>query len=278
MLFKSTPEDSDKPDKFHTALSSEGYSVDTIPVITFKFCNLHFLEERLKDPSKYTGIVFTSQRCIQAIQNCVLQESCKPEWDSHLREVWSRKRIFCVGPATTEKALELFAPPSSDTPNIQNACKVETGNEATAESLANRIVEVLDESSEKHLAVLYPCGNLKRDALQNILTEGGVETHPLIVYETVENPDLKLILESKSNVLSDFTPFVFFSPSGINSTLPYWKPQICNGKRSLVALGPTTKAAILQIPDVDESNVCQCEAPTPQALIKLLKQNDCIKS
>lgn len=67
--------------------------------------------------------------------------------------------------------------------------------------------------------LLLPCGNIKTDTLENLLTQGGVETEAVEVYETVACSGLQTIL---SNALSQYQPsyIVYFSPSGVDATLP----------------------------------------------------------
>jgi hypothetical protein len=71
---------------------------------------------------------------------------------------------------------------------------------------------------------------------------------------------------------SSTTPFVFFSPSGLNYTLRHGKNFIIGKNRPLIALGPTTRDAILKIDGVNRNNVFQCDTPSPEGLVKCLLQ------
>lgn len=70
--------------------------------------------------------------------------------------------------------------------------------------------------------VLMPCGNLSKDTISKILQDNGVASDTVQVYETVAHPDLendlKLVIDNFT-----FNIIIYFSPSGINATMPLLK-------------------------------------------------------
>ena len=69
--------------------------------------------------------------------------------------------------------------------------------------------------------LLFPCGNLKRDTLPSKLSDGGINVKPIMVYETKTHHLLEKTLYEIIKQRSSFPEIViYFSPSGVQSTLP----------------------------------------------------------
>lgn len=268
ILFKSSREDVSQPDKFQTALVSANYVPEIIPVITFNFCNLDALFRKLQSPQGYQGIIFSSPRTVVSIEKAILAHSSSSSDAKTLLKFWedATKKIFCVGRATAECAQKLF-------PNSKN---IVTSPQENAESLGRQIVEVLRTegfcNNEQKPLFLFPAGNLKTDTLENILSSGNIGTDNLVVYETVENPELDGLVFNL--IVDNNTPFVFFSPSGVQSVLKHGKDLILTKDRPLIAIGPTTRDSILKLEGVNAKNVFVCEAPSSEGVIKCLKGVD----
>lgn len=82
---------------------------------------------------------------------------------------------------------------------------------------------VLDKASYVK-PFLYPHGNLKSDTLFEELKKEGVCLDGILIYKTVDNPDLDkefLFATDNLSVLPEYV--VFFSPSGVQSVLNYIK-------------------------------------------------------
>ncbi|OXA50871.1 uroporphyrinogen-III synthase [Folsomia candida] len=254
LLFKSTQES--QPDKFESALISATHlnaTPQTVPVITFNFINLDQLGQKLESHGDYTGIIFSSPRCVSAVEKA-------SQSDPNLVQIWGTKQIFCVGRSTAECASKLF----------NNSLNIVTSRDENAESLGHQIVQDC-KMSEKKSRLLYPCGNLKTGTIQNILTAStsNVDTDTVVVYETVENPQLGQLMSNLS--IEEDSPFVFFSPSGLNYAIRHAKEMIVCDHRPLIAIGGTTKDALLKIGGVVDSNVLQCESPSPETLVKCVE-------
>lgn len=70
--------------------------------------------------------------------------------------------------------------------------------------------------------LLFPCADMKRNLLQDTLTEAGIIVDSVTSYRTIPNPHLNLLLREKFNN-RDAKPcvLIFFSPSGVNAVLPH---------------------------------------------------------
>ena len=62
------------------------------------------------------GLIFTSPRCVESIWKCIQgSEETTSAWNRNLKVKWASKRVFCVGPSTAQRVLDLFngdAPPN----------------------------------------------------------------------------------------------------------------------------------------------------------------------
>lgn len=66
---------------------------------------------------------------------------------------------------------------------------------------------------------MFPCGNLKKETLQQRLKEHNIELDPVTVYETKQNEHLEeelCILTKDFTCISEYV--IFFSPSGVHFT------------------------------------------------------------
>lgn len=69
-----------------------------------------------------------------------------------------------------------------------------------------------------------PHGNLKTDTLSRELGQYGISLENVLVYETVANPDIeKEIIETTHNYQNIPEFIVFFSPSGVSSSINFLK-------------------------------------------------------
>jgi len=109
-----------------------------------------------------------------------------------------------------------------------------------------------------------------------MLSLNNLNTDSIVVYETVENPNLNSILAEKASEMGatcDKSPFVFFSPSGITFSSKYLPSSILvENNRPLVALGPATREALLtNVPGVNSDNIFQARYPTSEGLLEVLE-------
>lgn len=123
--------------------------------------------------------------------------------------------------------------------------KIFSGNK-TAADLEQFFIK---HKNEKYL---FPCSNIRNNAVPDILKKNGIALTEAIMYETVP-ADLSDLTEVFYDIIC------FFSPSGVHSLVhnfPEWKQ---NNTR-LAAFGPTTAKAIR-----DLGLILDIEAPLPNA-------------
>lgn len=65
---------------------------------------------------------------------------------------------------------------------------------------------------------------MKTDTLNNALEQAGINVESILVYDTIPHPDMEnQIAELSENFQSIPEYIVFFSPSGLNSSINYLK-------------------------------------------------------
>ncbi|KAK4293485.1 hypothetical protein Pmani_033822 [Petrolisthes manimaculis] len=243
-LLKSS-EDSDS--RYVDTLQRSGMTAVTVPVLTFTFCNKDTLKAALEKPQDHSGIIFTSQRAVEAVSQIY---SNMPAAHHH---AWSEKKVFVIGDAT-QRAVQA---------HLKLSCiGQESGN---AKQLAPIIIR---ETKAFDKPLLYPCGNLGRDELPRLLAQEDRDFRALTTYQTSQHPQLKQCIQNLKSSGKLPKVMVFFSPSGVNFTLPVLESVGVNitGVK-FVAIGPTTNTALVEH-NIPVSGVCP--TPTPEGVIHVL--------
>lgn len=243
VLFKS---ESDQPDKFVKVLEEKNFDVRSIHCLSFQFTNQEKLREKLRRFDDYEGIIFTSQRSVQAVQKATEENS------ENILSGWMEKRNYSVGESTSEFAQSLL--------NLGTDGK-ESGN---AQNLASLMIRNHNGIASKPF--LFPSGNLKQDILEMSLKRHAINVESLEVYQTIQHPNLDESIEDLKTTKIDF--IVYFSPSGIKFSLPILKKyQIELSVIKMIAIGPSTKKVL------DENDLqCfrMCTKPSPESLLEAL--------
>lgn len=99
LLLKSQKGDNQN-DKYENCLVENGFSVKQCKTLIFNFINLDCLEVKLSCPHQYEGIIFSSPRCVQAVNL-----AAKKRQQDILKQ-WQSKDNFGVGEATYKEAIE----------------------------------------------------------------------------------------------------------------------------------------------------------------------------
>ncbi|XP_021922928.1 uroporphyrinogen-III synthase-like isoform X2 [Zootermopsis nevadensis] len=197
LLFRAPTDDIDGDyDPYRTKLEEAGLRTKNVTVLDFEYCNLHVLEQKIKNPSLFSGLVFTSPRAVRAVACIKDAKSLLGGWQNH--------PVFVVGEGTSnvlKKLLHLNGKGST------------TGN---ASALADEIFQ----SKYEH-PLLFPCGNLKRDELSTKLSSKHIRVIAVTVYQTHVHPQLEQRLDEIVLQNSGFPEtVVYFSPSGMKYTIP----------------------------------------------------------
>uniref|UniRef100_A0A673CKY5 Uroporphyrinogen-III synthase n=1 Tax=Sphaeramia orbicularis TaxID=375764 RepID=A0A673CKY5_9TELE len=246
LLLKEPRDGESGPDPYIKELASHGHKATLIPVLSFKFVSLNTLTDKIFQPEKHGGLIFTSPRAVEAVKMCI--EERKEEWGSSVKDKWNTKSIYVVGKATAALVRGLGLNPVGE----------DTG---TADVLSRVIIEREDTNIPP---LFFPCGSIKREVLPTALRESGVPLETLTVYQTAEHPDLEKNLNNYFTEQGVPASIAFFSPSGVKFCLEVVRKlsrerltqiKVCfplssycvTGIRlsvSFAAIGPTTRDAM----------------------------------
>lgn len=256
VLLLKEPRDGDSgPDPYMKELTSYGHKPTLIPVLSFKFVSLNALSDRLVQPEKHGGLIFTSPRAVEAVRMCLEGNNRREVWSNTVKDKWNEKSIYVVGKATAALVQELGLIPQGE----------ETGN---ADVLSRFILEREDTSI---LPLFFPCGSIKREVLPTALRENGVPLETLTVYQTAEHPDLEKNLTDYFSEQGVPASIAFFSPSGVKFCLEVVR-RLAGEKLNEIkfaAIGPTTADAMV----AEGLRVsCSAEKPTAQDLAARIAQ------
>lgn len=217
--------ESDSTDSYTCLLRENNFNPIFIPTLEFRFKNLDQLQEKLQSPDKFSGIIFTSPRSVEACEQALSKLETK------IDRKWTELHNYCVGDVThnlVHTALDL------------NARGKHTGN---ANNLAEFIFENL-EGARLESPFLFPCGNLRQDTLQLKLLDYGYAIESVEVYETVAHSALEENLR-EALVNQQIEYIAFFSPSGVNCTnAALQKLGISLSDYKLIAIGPSTRKGL----------------------------------
>ncbi|OWF51001.1 Uroporphyrinogen-III synthase [Mizuhopecten yessoensis] len=249
LLLKSGKGDQDE-DPYQKLLTNAGFNTVLCPVLTFDFLNLDLYEDQLSKPDEYSAIVFTSQQAVKATE--MVLDSLSGEGMQPL----DRWTCFVVGQATATEARRLgFLPQGKDS--------------GSAEVLSEII---LKDVRPKSKPILYPCGNLKRDTLPKKMKENGVDLHEVTVYRTIPRDDIEKCIHDI--VRTEGTPsyMVFFSPSGVEATLPVLESSwFAKDHVKYISIGRTTSQAMSNHL-VPVTGVCS--HPDPHSLLETIRTDN----
>ena len=119
-------------------------------------------------------------------------------------------------------------------------------------------------------ALLYPCSEIARETLPQILATDGIKIQKLVVYRTLASKTLE------DDLLKVIKPppqiFVFFSPSAVEHVITLLKKQTSVlDDVKVVAIGPVTGQALREAGiKVDAIS----DKPEPIALLRAIEEAD----
>nr|CBN81562.1 Uroporphyrinogen-III synthase [Dicentrarchus labrax] len=246
LLLKEPRDEESRPDPYIKELASYGHKATLIPVLSFKFVSLNTLSDKVFQPEKHGGLVFTSPRAVEAVKMCLEAEERRREWNSSVKDKWNTKSIYVVGKATAALVRSLGLNPLGE----------DTG---TAQVLSSVII---DREDTNILPLFFPCGSIRREVLPKALRDNGVPLETLTVYQTAEHPELEKNLKNYFTEQGTPASIAFFSPSGVKFCLEAVRrlsgEQLTQIK--FAAIGPTTQDAMTA-----EGLCVSCAAEKPTA-------------
>lgn len=193
------------------ALNQSGFDTQTLPVLTFEYTEQDALYKSLKYPDRYTGLIFTSPRAVEAFGRAFPGTGIG-------KTGWENKVLFAVGPRTAAAIRSLGYEPEGES----------TGS---AEQLAAYILKQHTGGT-----LLFLCGDRRRDVLPSLLREAGVRTEEIVAYRTC----LRTLRAWPGDKKPDWV--VFFSPSGLEAIRK--SPEISLEGLSIAAIGSVTAEAV----------------------------------
>ncbi|MDQ2720920.1 MAG: uroporphyrinogen-III synthase [Bacteroidota bacterium] len=174
---------------------------------------------------KIPYVVFTSANAVDAVKNYL-----------HHGDTWyvPNWNVFCLS-GKTKDSLHPHISPKNIIGIAENSSK-----------LAQKIIEY------EIKGIIFFCGNKRRNELPDILKKAGVKVHEIVVYETIETPDITT--ENLDGIL-------FFSPSAVKS---FFSVNQLNKKIICFAIGKTTADAIKEYTD---NKIIISESPTQEMML-----------
>ncbi|CAK7245906.1 MAG: uroporphyrinogen-III synthase [Sporothrix thermara] len=256
---------------------------------------------------QYGGMIFTSQRAVEAFGEIVKQGHAPPQVDAgpgwpHLQDV----PIYSVGPATTRalRAVEQEPPlqvSGEHTGNGEDLAYYIQEDYAgwrrpqavAADSPADSPTEAETETAAQSsplLPLLFLVGEKRRDIIPKVLMGGGTDAGPprigvdeVVVYGTGVMPSFAHDFERQLEATQDCAVrwVVVFSPTGCDSmlkALDLLDPETDKARETvdrpratyIATIGPTTRA-YLQDTFGFEPDVCADE-PSPEGILRGIAQ------
>ncbi|MEQ2210142.1 hypothetical protein XENOCAPTIV_008905 [Xenoophorus captivus] len=111
LVLKEPRDEESGPDPYVKELESHGHKATLIPVLSFKFVSLNTFSDKLFQPEKYGGLIFTSPRAVEAVKMCLEAEERRGEWNKSIKDKWNTKSIYVVGKATAASVQSLGLKP-----------------------------------------------------------------------------------------------------------------------------------------------------------------------
>lgn len=181
-------------------------TIDTVSLINIKKHVTNEVVKKIELLSRETAtVVFTSMNAVEILVELLPVNALIPHWN-----------IYCIGGATFTLVKKYW-------PYDHVAY---TAKDAT--ELAQRII------ADKIEKIVFFCGNKRREELPGLLQQANIVVDELIVYETIETPEV---------VVKNYDGILFFSPSAVYS---YFSGNTPSEKTILFAIGNTTANAIKQ--------------------------------
>ncbi|CAJ2508580.1 Uu.00g136060.m01.CDS01 [Anthostomella pinea] len=277
---KSTP--TDAYEELFSTPRREGFHFDPtfVPVLQHQFeeDGMQSVRSLIQDKkinsgssSAYGGLIFTSQRAVEAFAKLVDEGKGNSQWP-HLQDI----PIYSVGPATT-RALKAIP----QTPPLQIFGEHTGNGEALAHYMFEHYGEWYKERQTKP-PLLFPVGEQRRDIIPKTLLDDAlpsdrrIRVTETVVYGTgvMESfaQDFQDVLQRTEDGQTRWV--VVFSPTGCDSMLRglgmldegTGKARSLPGKRTtyIATIGPTTRDYLKRTFDY-EPDVC-AEKPSPEGV------------
>ncbi|KAI9685770.1 MAG: hypothetical protein M1822_004330 [Bathelium mastoideum] len=277
LLLKTKSSPTDEYQEYFSNLTNEPYLPEFIPVLEHRLKDeaLSYLSELIRSSrafglvglhgsdegsaSRYGGIIFTSQRAVEAFAR-VIEKLRKLSLPLDLL-LPDGLPLYVVGPATTRALTALGL-----------SCSILGENSGNGEALANFILEHYNKNMKcmtrengTNLPLLFLVGEQRRDIIpktlqaESLKSSDRIPVHELVVYESAEMSTFRSDFLKTWEKCQRFpqTWVVVFSPTGCRAMLECLgmldkasgriKDNMIRGDRPAIAtIGPTTRDFLIR--------------------------------
>ena len=217
-------------DSYARHLNAAGFEPVHRPILEYRPKNQLALQDALRHPDDYSGLVITSERGAERV---LATDSWQP---------WVRKPLYALGPRTRSILEQSGFGPLG--PIAQ-----------TGRDLADAIRTLHRDARP----LLFPCSSSRRDELPDALKSASIPLFELPVYDTIGAIPSEIEHEDPPEWA------VFFSPSGVEAACEFIASSWTMVRRA--AIGPTTAAA-LEAAGIPANAVA--DSPDPEALVRAI--------
>ncbi|KAK0714311.1 tetrapyrrole biosynthesis, uroporphyrinogen III synthase [Apiosordaria backusii] len=250
------------------------YAPEFVPVLEHQFDDQGMskvrgiLENRQigrAEDKKYGGMIFTSQRAVEAFTKLVEEGRGEDNWP-FLQDI----PVYSVGPATT-RALKAVP----QVPSLQ-VFGDHTGNGAILASYILDHYRAWYKERESVPALLFLVGDKRRDIIPKVLTGAGWQVDEVVIYGTGEMKSFRDDFSQRLKVTADRPRrwVVVFSPSGCDSMLSALdlldessgkaKPKESSRSTYIATIGPTTRDHLIH--NFGYEPEVSAEQPSPEGV------------
>jgi len=199
--------------------------IDEMSFITIEEIINTEIEEKIRHLSHQNiTAVFTSMNAVDAVEKFI---TIQTSW-----------KIFCIGNTTKKLAKKIFG---------------EKNISGTADSADQLAEKILENAGVKN--IVFFCGDHRRDELPAKLKKNGIEMEELIVYKTIETPEI---------LTKHYDGILFFSPSAVQS---FFSKNSITHNTQVFAIGATTANEVKLF---TQQPVIIAEIPGKENLIRLV--------
>jgi len=231
---------SGKDDSYEKLASDAGFKCFSFSPIEFVFTVESLQVQLAEHLTRYSGIVFTSPRAIQAFSSVLNETGFSPANYS--------KPVFVVGKATGKAARNL------------GFSQILGENSGDATRLAPVIAEYPFTTTRAEL--LFPGATKLIGGLEKLLIPHNIALHIIPVYKTLARTENDLRGEIDS-INEEIDVVVYFSPSGIDSVHSLVSERWPNIQT--IAIGNTTGSCL--------TNSYIAKSPNPEGILDCLLRN-----
>lgn len=213
-------------DLYEEVFTEYGFLTQFIPLLDHIHAESSFITSYLTSDEfikETDALIITSQRAVEALSDAM--EKISQEQRSRILS----KKAFTVGPAT-QKVLEALG-----------FTKLGGGDNAGNGAILS---EIILKDLEPHQKVTFFTGETRRDIIPRKLLSKGYNLKEVVIYRTVEKPQ---IVERFTQAFNQLHPewIIFFSPQGTQDIVEFLKVSPLRDAFKIASIGPTTETYLL---------------------------------